>query len=69
MGIRLAVIRLIAASCRSIEESSFAGVESLIFFSVALVLVWKCKVCPTLALAVCGVLEAVYCELVAALMG
>ena len=40
-GIRPAVIGLIAASCLSIAEISITSVYSLLFFGIALLLVWK----------------------------
>lgn len=58
-GIRPAVIGLIAASCLSVGKISFSGWESVIFFLVALVMVWKAKINPILALITCGVLGAV----------
>lgn len=67
-GIRPAVIGLIAASCLSIGKISFAGWESLIFFGVALFMVWKCKINPILALVACGVLGAGYYGLIAPLL-
>ena len=42
-GIRPAVIGLIAASCLSIAEISITSVYSLLFFGIALLLVWKFK--------------------------
>lgn len=58
-GIRPAVIGLIAASCLSVGKISFSGWESVIFFLVALVMVWKAKINPIIALITCGVLGAV----------
>ena len=67
-GIRPVVIGLIAASCLSIGKISFAGWESLLFFAVALFMVWKCKVNPILSLVTCGVLGAGYYGLLAPLL-
>ncbi|NCB63772.1 MAG: chromate transporter [Clostridia bacterium] len=64
-GIRPAVIGLIAASCLSIGKISFSGFESVIFFGIALLMVWKFKVNPILALVSCGVLGAGYYGLIA----
>ena len=58
-GIRPAVIGLIAASCLSVGQVSFDGLHSVIFFVVALVMVWKCKINPIIALITCGALGAV----------
>ena len=58
-GIRPAVIGLIAASCLSVGKISFSGWECVIFFLVALVMVWKAKINPIIALTTCGVLGAV----------
>lgn len=58
-GIRPAVIGLIAASCLSVGKISFETWHSVIFFAVALVMVWKCKVNPIITLITCGVLGAV----------
>lgn len=66
-GIRPAVIGLIAASCLSIGKISFAGLESVIFFGVALLMVWKFKISPIIALISCGVLGAGYYGLIAPL--
>ncbi|MDL2327567.1 chromate transporter [Ruminococcaceae bacterium OttesenSCG-928-A11] len=57
-GIRPAVIGLIAASCLSVGRISITSWVSLIFFGVALLLVWKFKVNPIITLAICGVLGA-----------
>lgn len=59
-GIRPAVIGLIAASCISVAEISITGLYSLIFFGVALLLVWKLKVNPIITLIVCGGLGAFF---------
>lgn len=68
-GIRPAVIGLIAASCLSVAKISFAGWESLLFFAVALGMVWKGKVNPILTLATCGILGAGYYGLLLPLLG
>lgn len=67
-GIRPAVIGLIAAACLSIGKVSFSGLESLIFFAVALFMVWRCKVSPILALVTCGGLGALYYGVIAPLL-
>lgn len=59
-GIRPAVIGLIAASCLSIAEISITSVYSLLFFGIALLLVWKFKVNPIITLIICGALGAVF---------
>ena len=59
-GIRPAVIGLIAASCLSIAEISITSVYSLLFFGIALLLVWKFKVNPIITLIVCGALGGVF---------
>lgn len=58
-GIRPAVIGLIAASCLSVGKISFETWHSVIFFAVALFMVWKCKINPIITLITCGVLGAV----------
>ena len=58
-GIRPAVIGLIAASCFSIGKISIVSPVSWLFFGLTLLLVWKFKVNPILALVVSGVLGAV----------
>lgn len=58
-GIRPVVIGLIAASCLSVAKISLTGWVSLIFFGLALLMVWKLKVNPILTLVTCGVLGAV----------
>lgn len=63
-GIRPAVIGLIAASCLSIGKISFGGLESILFFGVALLMVWKFKINPIIALVTCGVLGAGYYGLI-----
>lgn len=63
-GIRPAVIGLIAASCLSIGKISFGGLESILFFGVALLMVWKFKISPIIALVTCGVLGAGYYGLI-----
>lgn len=67
-GIRPVVIGLIAASCLSIGKISFAGLESVLFFGAALLMVWKLKVNPILVLLICGVLGAGYYGLIAPLL-
>ena len=59
-GIRPAVIGLIAASCLSVAKVSFAGLDSLIFFAVALFMVWKLKVNPIITLVTCGAMGGVF---------
>lgn len=59
-GIRPVVIGLIAASCLSVAKISFAGWDSLLFFGIALLMVWKLKVNPIITLVTCGVLGAGY---------
>lgn len=59
-GIRPAVIGLIAASCLSIAEISITSVYSLLFFGIALLLVWKLKVNPIITLIICGALGGVF---------
>lgn len=68
-GIRPAVIGLIAASCLSVGKISFTSWHSVIFFAVALVMVWKCKVNPIITLITCGVLGAVLYGWLFPLMG
>ena len=57
-GIRPVVIGLIAASCLSVAKISITSVYSLIFFAIALAMVWKFKINPIITLIVCGVLGA-----------
>ena len=59
-GIRPAVIGLIAASCISVAEISITSLYSLIFFGIALLLVWKFKVNPIITLIICGALGGVF---------
>ncbi|MDD5937814.1 MAG: chromate transporter [Clostridiales bacterium] len=59
-GIRPAVIGLIAASCLSVAKISFTSWTSLIFFGIALLMVWKFKVNPIITLITCGGLGAVF---------
>ena len=59
-GIRPAVIGLIAASCLSIAEISITSVYSLLFFGIALLLVWKFKANPIITLILCGALGGVF---------
>ena len=57
-GIRQVVIGLIASSCLSVAKISITSVYSLIFFAIALAMVWKFKINPIITLIVCGVLGA-----------
>ncbi len=59
-GIRPAVIGLIASACVSVGKISLVDGYSLIFFGIALFMVWRCKVNPILTLAACGVMGAVF---------
>ena len=59
-GIRPAVIGLIAASCISVAEISITSLYSLIFFGIALLLVWKFKINPIITLVICGGLGALF---------
>ena len=59
-GIRPAVIGLIAASCLSVAEISITSLYSLLFFGIALLLVWKFKVNPIVTLIICGALGGVF---------
>ncbi len=59
-GIRPAVIGLIAASCVSVAEISITSLYSIMFFILALLLVWKFKVNPIITLIICGGLGAVF---------
>lgn len=59
-GIRPAVIGLIAASCLSVAEISITSLYSLLFFGIALLLVWKFKVNPIITLIICGALGGVF---------
>lgn len=59
-GIRPAAIGLIAASCLSIAEISITSVYSLLFFGIALLLVWKFKANPIITLILCGALGGVF---------
>lgn len=68
-GIRPAVIGLIAASCLSVGKISFETWHSVIFFAVALFMVWKCKINPIITLITCGVLGAVLYGLVFPMAG
>ncbi len=58
-GIRPAVIGLIGASCLSVAKISITGWSSLLFFGLALLMVWKGKVNPILTLIICGALGGV----------
>jgi len=58
-GIRPTVIGLIAAACVSVGKAAFTDVTGLLFFGVALLLVWKGKVNPILTLLICGALGGV----------
>ena len=53
-GIRPAVIGLIAAACVTVAKISIDGLYDLIFFCVALFMVWRCKINPIIALLSCG---------------
>lgn len=68
-GIRPVVIGLIAASCLSVAKVSITGVYSLIFFAVALAMVWKFKVNPIVTLVSCGALGAVFYGLILPAVG
>lgn len=68
-GIRPAVVGLIAASCLSVAKISITSVYSLIFFGVALLMVWKMKVNPILTLATCGGLGALFYGLLLPALG
>lgn len=57
-GIRPVVIGLIGASCLSVAKISITGWSSILFFGLALALVWKGKVNPILTLVICGGLGA-----------
>lgn len=59
-GIRPAVIGLIAAACVSVGKISLVDGYSLMFFGIALFMVWKCKMNPILTLVVCGAMGAVF---------
>lgn len=68
-GIRPVVIGLIAASCLSVAKVSITGVYSLIFFAIALAMVWKFKVNPIVTLVTCGGLGAVFYGLILPAIG
>lgn len=68
-GIRPAVIGLIAASCLSVAKISITSLYSLIFFGVALVMVWKFKVNPIITLVTCGGLGALFYGLILPMIG
>lgn len=68
-GIRPVVIGLIAASCLSVAKISFTSLSSLLFFGVALVMVWRFKVNPIVTLVTCGGLGAVFYGLVLPMLG
>lgn len=68
-GIRPAVIGLIASACLSVAEISISSVYSLLFFGLALLMVWKCKVSPILTLIVCGAVGAGFYGVVLPLLG
>ncbi len=59
-GIRPVVIGLIGAACLSVAKISMVDGSSLIFFAIALTMVWKCKVSPILTLVTCGALGALF---------
>lgn len=67
-GIRPAVIGLIAASCISVAEISITSFYSLIFFGIALLLVWRLKVNPIITLIICGALGGVFYGVVLPMM-
>lgn len=67
LGIRPAVVGLIAAASISVAEISITSLPSLFFFGLALLLVWKFKVNPIVVLIVCGALGAVFYEFFPAL--
>ena len=68
-GIRPAVIGLIAASCLSVAQISITSLYSLVFFAIALVMVWKFKVNPIITLVTCGVLGALFYGLLLPMIG
>jgi len=59
LGIRPAVVGIIAAACISVAQISISSLSGLIFFGLALLLVWKFKVNPIITLLICGALGAV----------
>lgn len=59
-GIRPVVIGVIAASCLSVAKISITDLYSLLFFGVALFMVWKCKINPIITLITCGGLGAIF---------
>jgi len=59
LGIRPAVVGLIAAACVSVAEISITSLSGMFFFGLALLLVWKFKVHPIVVLVICGGLGAV----------
>lgn len=68
-GIRPAVIGVIAAACLSVGEASITGLDSAVFFLLALFLVWRKKLSPILTLLLCGALGAVYYSGIVPLLG
>lgn len=68
-GIRPVVIGLIAASCLSVAKISIVDWSSIIFFGIALLMVWKFKVNPIITLVTCGVLGAGFYGLVMPMLG
>ncbi|MCI5703707.1 MAG: chromate transporter [Pseudoflavonifractor sp.] len=68
-GIRPAVIGLIAASCLSVAKISITSVYSLLFFGVALFMVWRCKINPIITLATCGGLGALFYGVILPVLG
>lgn len=68
-GIRPVVIGLIAASCLSVAKISITTVWSLLFFGIALLMVWKFKVNPIVTLVTCGVLGAGFYGAVLPMLG
>lgn len=58
-GIRPAVVGIIAAACISVAKISILSLPDLLFFGLALLMVWKFKANPIVTLLVCGALGAV----------
>jgi len=58
-GIRPVVVGLIAAACLSVGRAAFADLTGILFFGVALLLVWKGKLNPIVTLLICGALGGV----------
>lgn len=59
-GIRPGVIGIIAAASFSIGRISLESIHSIMFFALALLLVWKAKISPIIVLGICGVLGIAY---------